>query len=166
MIKIIILILGCFILNTGAYKPVSGGANCTNNTDCGGINAGTCTNKTCLCPNYLSNPTCNYQLTNKNLIIGLEFMYVIGLGGIGLFVIKQTFSAVLEFLAGLGLNAFIITLIFDRLVCPNRGSYRNANPIPGVLLFLWILGWIGVGMTIQGLFDGGTFTDANGYPLY
>jgi hypothetical protein len=165
MIKIIILILSCFILNTFAFQPVSGGANCTNNTDCGGINAGTCVNKTCLCPNYLSNPGCNYPLTNKNLIIGLEFMYFVGLGGIGLFVIKQTLSAVMEFLAGLCLNFYIIILIFD---CTLGKNHRHNSPsaIFGFLLIIWVFGWIGVGMTIQGLFDGGIFTDANGYPLY
>lgn len=38
---------------------------CTNNTDCGGFNAGTCVNiingiGICTCPSHLANPNCTY----------------------------------------------------------------------------------------------------------
>ena len=169
--KLVCLVIVCLIACVSCTPQPTGGLNCTVDTECGGVNAGTCKKVnesefgTCECPIHLSNIDCNYKKTKWSVVVGLEFLYFIGFGGWGMFAAGRVFTGIFEFFAGLCLHSITFIIIYF-YINPNMGGSGNDSPaVCGVFLIFWIFGWIGVGMTLEYLFDG-TMTDGNGYPFY
>lgn len=143
----------------------TGGANCTVNPDCG---EGRCHNSTCLCPNYLSGPNCHYRRVSRSLAAGLEALYLIGIGGVGLFLMERYFNVVLELVAGLYLYGLIAVVIWCSRRPPSdpKMDVRDSSGLIGVVCFIiWLVGLIGTIISIVSIvvWD---LHDANGYALY
>lgn len=86
--QIIIICILLISLNILADPKPNGGAECINNFECGGINAGTCSNMTngtgnCLCPACLGNPDCSYVRKSRIFTGGMNLLFLVGIGGIG-----------------------------------------------------------------------------------
>jgi hypothetical protein len=160
------------LLAIAQADPVAvGGAECNEDYDCGGSNAGTCVNNTCICPPRLANRNCTYHRYKAELPgglnIALPFVFV---GGIGNFIIHNVGRAVGQIL--LTLAPFIV--LIPVIIFIGIGSINDFLKYPS-----WSLGAVimliaiaaGIAGFIWSIIDGalmleGKLTDGNGYNLY
>lgn len=172
-IQTITILLIC--LTIFADPEPSGGSQCTNDIDCGGINAGICTNITngtgsCVCPENLGKPDCSYKRISKNFAGRVQLLFLVGIGGIGEFVLGND---------GVGFWQLIITfpllgayfigcaVVCEKLFCKNfcsRGCVQGIQCLK-IYLILSIPG-IMVGFIFTILIFQGGMTDNNGYFTY
>ena len=170
MISIIII---SFLLTLTIADPVpSGGANCTQDIDCGGVDAGKCVNNTCKCPPQFANVSCSYKRQDAvvpgALNIALPF---IGVGGVGNFIIGRTGPAVAQLI--LMLTVYIILIPTSIIMC-GGACCGKAGKIIGiglgtVIIIAAILA--GLGGFIWSIIDGaymleGKLADGNGFNLF
>jgi len=102
MLKIVFFL--CLVAFALADPTPTGGANCTSDLDCGGIDGGVCkkntthTNHTvygtCVCSKKRADPDCSYHRHNGNLAGGLQLLCLIGVGGVGNFIIGRSGPAI------------------------------------------------------------------------
>lgn len=110
--KITILIL---LASLNILADSTGGAKCTNNIDCGDVNVGTCINiingtGVCVCPSYLADPNCTYARISGKFVFSLQLLCLVGIGGVGNFVLGNTGIAVCQLLLTLPLLIIWVTL--------------------------------------------------------
>lgn len=150
-----------------------GGANCTQNTDCGGANGGKCINNTCNCPPQLANVSCSYKRYNANLPGALNIaLCFIGVGGVGNFIIGNTGRAVAQLILMLTVYIILIPIGFMwcGFACCFGGKLATlGGTLTGIIVFLAILA--GLGGFIWSIIDGanmleGNLNDGNGFALF
>ena len=144
---------------TNADPTATGGANCTSNFDCGGLNAGYCLNNKC---------DCSYQRYSAALVGGLNIgLPFVGIGGVGNFIIGRTGPACGQLI--LMLSYYLVIIASCYLGCAaGFGKLKSAIPVVSVITcaismailagFIWSI--------IDGAFMlEGKIVDSNGYSL-
>jgi hypothetical protein len=170
--KMLLLLITLLVAIRGEVEPEPvGGANCIDNYDCGGANAGKCVNDTCECPPWLANRNCSYHRYGAELPgglnIALPFVFV---GGIGNFIIHNVGRGVGQIL--LTLAPFIVLIPVSIII--GIGSIKEfaKKPTWGIGAVIMIGAIIaGLGGFVWSIIDGsemleGKLTDGNGYNLY
>lgn len=171
----IALLLLLIILNVLADPKPSGGANCTNNIDCGGVNAGLCINITdgighCMCPANLGNPDCSYDRMSKNFAGGINLLFIIGIGGVGDFVLGNTGIAVAQLI--LLLSSFCVCVaacVFLCTFCCCKPSFEFGGVFGGIVgMVVCLSTTAGLALAIYRtvVIWNGTAFDGNGYSTY
>lgn len=139
MTQIIIIFILLVSSNTLADPTSSGGAKCSNNIDCGGMDAGICKyiiNGTgiCACPSHLADPNCTYIRIYGNYVCGLQLLCVIGFGGVGNFVLGNIGIAVGQLL--LTLPMLLVCVTFSIAMIPKK--YNCRVPIVTSFISRWV----------------------------
>jgi hypothetical protein len=166
------LVILCLFVALSLADPVpTGGANCTTNFECGGSNAGSCVNGTCLCPKNLANVSCTYKRHDSvvagALNIALPF---VGVGGIGNFIIGNVGRGVGQIILMFG----IYIILIPAAVIAGCGSAFSTLKYPayGVVTLVIIAAVLGgFAGFIWSIIDGANMlesnlNDGNGFALY
>jgi hypothetical protein len=150
----------------------SGGAPCTSDYNCGGMNAGQCmavtpgANLTCVCPSNLAKPDCSYVRTSRGLAGGLELgLSFAGINGVGMFVLGNTPVAVAQLIMGFALWFGVCGgCIF---FCKGKEMGKMIAVI-AIFVFLGLVAFAGWIWTVAdgALILEGVITDVNGYATY
>ena len=173
MININIIFVLLFVTTIADPVPV-GGANCTQNLDCGGFEAGYCDNNVCVCSNRYANINCSYQRYSAALAgglnIGLAFVCV---GGVGNFVIGRNGPAIAQLI--LTLSVYLTIIPSCILICVlGLGNLKKSimektrvlvSVIMCIIVLVFLFGF--VWSIVDGAFMlQATIVDGNGYNLY
>ena len=170
MYKILSLVAFSVILTLADPTP-TGGANCTDDSDCNGSNGGECSgNNTCICPNTLADVDCSYQRYSADLAGGLNIgLPFIGICGIGNFVIKNNGHAIGQLILGLSNWMILLPMCCGAIALGLSGKSKEFIFVGGPLACVAFLG--GLAGFIWSIVEGalmiqGDITDGNGYSLY
>ena len=171
----ILAFIAFFLILTWADPVPTGGANCTNDSDCNGENGGECdidfynNTGTCVCPNTLADVDCSYHRYSADVAGGLNIgLSFIGVCGIGNFVIENTGHAVGQLILGLTLWYLTIPLYCGFCLCGKNspgplviggGVLLGVAKLAGLAGFIWSI--VTGALMIQG-----SITDGNGFDLY
>lgn len=138
----------------------SGGAICLYNWECNTYGGGTCDNGTCKCIPAYGNPNCNYKRKDRSLATGLQFLCLIGIGGVGNLILDNIMRATYQFIL-VGMS-FVLTCM---VVCagPNRPTKLK---IIGIILFVITLSGMMWCIVDAVNISKGNITDGLGYATY
>lgn len=166
--KFFIIFFTLVVINNADLVPI-GGANCTDDIECGGINAGRCNkNNTCECPDNLADVDCSYVRHNAYLAGGLNIgLPFVGIGGIGNFIIGRTGHAVGQLI--LLLSFWFLMIPFCIMGCVFRDLKKFVAIIGGVFFCTaWLAATAGFiwSITEGALMIEGNIVDGNGFDLY
>jgi hypothetical protein len=169
MMSFILIIL--FSLTVMCDTKQSGGASCQTNEDCGGINGGQCENvgnqSYCVCLESRGDPDCSYQRIRKNLAGGLQFLCLIGISGVGEYLLGN-FAVATGQLILMIVGYVAVCILIPCMFCI-KGGPRVTSHLSGCLCCLTLItilaGWI------WSIVDGihilrRQVTDYNGYYPY
>ena len=160
-----------FVSTNGDPYP-SGGADCTENSDCNYPKGGTCEidnqtlqNGNCVCYNDYADPDCTYERKSKGLAAGLEWLLLVGAGGVGNFYIEKN---------GEGVGQLILCLPFVFFPCFLCGMCCGkceikCQGVGGIICLVITLAMMLAGfiwsMVTFGMILDDKVTDGNGYAL-
>lgn len=152
----------------------NGGADCTTDAECNAPIGGICEMGTgfnasgiCVCTEKYTDPFCSYEMRSKSAAAGLQWLCLIGVGGVGNFYIGRIGEGVGQFILCLGFSCVIIGICC--VVCGGSCSVNFDGPC-GIAIGVIIVGAMVAGL-IWSLVDFGMMLDSkvmdgNGYPLY
>ncbi len=172
--KFLVSILLCFLIVCIAANPdpkPTGGANCTQDIDCGGVDGGKCVNLKCVCSLSRGNPDCTYTRKDGGLCGGLQFLAFTGVNGIGNFVCGRTGAGVAQILLGFAPAPCVLCAMCVMATGTRFGGAIQAGFgfMGGCLYCLVIIG--AISGFIWSLVDGAAFlqgklADGNGYATF
>lgn len=166
-----IFFLILFNLIAGDPVPV-GGASCIQNSDCGGLNAGTCVNNSCVCPPKLANVSCSYQRHDGTVAGALNIaLPFVGVGGVGNFIIGRTGMAVGQLLLMLSIYIVLIPSCIIGCCCGLGNKVMKYLGYTLVVIIIILAIAAGFAGFIWSIVDGanmlkGELADGNGFSLY
>lgn len=184
LIALLIFALGC----SADPKP-TGGANCTHDFECFSSFGGHCVQNVCDCPASRGNPDCSYKRVNAYAAGGAQLICLIGIGGIGSYMLGHNGYGVGETIFGFGIAILWIVIIsyivhYRRLhqkekiekTVEERDSkskamwmFQGNTSCMYIQLAIYILwGLIGLSWNLArvGQMFGGSLPDNNGYATY
>jgi hypothetical protein len=145
-----------------------GGANCTNNLDCGSVGNGECdlTNNAgnCVCSEDRAKPDCSYVRKNPGLPAGLNIgLPFVGLGGIGNIIMGRTGPGGGQLFMTLSVYLICFVVCFAQCCCGEAGS------VVSYIIYIFLLCLFLAGF-IWSIVDGAfilqcKFTDSLGYAM-
>lgn len=167
----------------------TGGADCSQESDCNGPLGGECVittttlsnNETqtgghqttghCVCSDEYADPDCSYERKDKDLAGGLEFLCFIGVGGVGNFYLGRIGEGIGQFF--LCLPILIVWCMFLCCICSiicGGNCNVNCEGVPAIV-FVIIMILIMLSGLIWSIVDGamilqGKVNDGDGYALY
>lgn len=166
------LVILCLFVALAFADPVpTGGANCTTDFECGGSNAGSCANGTCVCPKNLANVSCTYKRHDSVLAGALNIaLPFVGIGGIGNFIIGNIGRGVGQIILMCGIYIILIPAVI--LACIGSAFSTLKYPtyvVVAMVVIAAVLG--GFAGFIWSIIDGanmleGNLNDGNGFALY
>ena len=142
----------------------TGGAECIVDCQCGGMDAGLCIEGQCVCPSSLTDPNCSYRRVSKSTVLGLESLYLMGVGGGGRFVLGQYVNATFGLISGFSLY-IVIAMCGIKYKEQNRTNRAKYRMVIITFSLLWSLGLTGTILTMIYIVYG-ELRDKNGYALY
>jgi len=160
-----------FFLTISADPVPTGGANCTVDFECGGLDAGMCINNTCNCPPQLANVSCTYRRYNADLPGGLNIaLPFVGVGGIGNFIIGRTGIAVGQLILMLSIYIVLIPVCIFAC-CAMCGDIMKVIGTTCAIIIVVVAILAGFAGFIWSIVDGahmlqGRILDGNGFSLY
>ena len=160
------------VTQTLADPVPAGGANCTDNFDCGGVYIGTCVNSKCQCSPRFAGINCSYERVSANVAGALNIaLPFVGVCGVGNFIIGRTGPAIGQLLLTLSLYIILIPLCicgcciagckgYKKLIFSTLGCILLCVAILAILAgFIWSI--VDGALILQG-----KYTDGKGFDLY
>ena len=170
-------------------EPV-GGFICVNNSECNGdaksvVRNNYCsdyvkTTGKCVCAPDYAGSDCYYERYDKNLAGGLQFLAILGIGGIGNFITELYLVGLFQLLLMLGFTIYVYTYCFSECYkrCCKKSNENDHNyttfdhnyttsdhdydGTPSIIVVLWVIGFQLCIIEALMLFNG-SITDGNGY---
>lgn len=173
---VILIILFININGLIVNSEKTGGANCTNIEDCniGNIKENKCEKNIteiighCICTKKWAKPDCSYRRKSKVLAGRLQFLSIIGIGGIGNFIIGKIEFFMFEFmLTQIGFVGIFMSLLSFTKIFKNH--FKVSNEYLSLQLCISVSIYvIGVLLSISDaiFFFQGRKLDGNNYALY
>lgn len=169
---ILFILLGLLVLILADPLP-SGGGFCQRDIDCGGVDGGICDcpfssscNGTCVCSDDRGDPDCSYRRVSRQFAFSIQWLWLVGIGGGGRFVLGLTGTGVVQLLLGL-VGCWGICIIGCIAVCTGAAISQKLGAgvagLGGCLLCLAILSWFVWVIVDLVMIGQGNLSDSDGY---